>query len=155
MPELQEPLYVLKQKKSRAIIPRILSLIVLSVIFYLGILLNISLLRLTAIEETYLKTGTLIFLILIIIIGLFLAFRRAATPYLFYKEEIKFGKGFLNYQQITSTAPRQNLVDKIFKTYSLNLDGKFEISHIPKEVDIKGYIEQMIAYSRGQNPQIK
>lgn len=152
MPELSEPLYVLRQKKSRAVIPTIISLLVLSSIFYLGILLNISLLQLTAQQETILKTGTLIFLLSAIFLGGILSIKTAATPYLFYKDGIRFGKKTLLYQQIQTTALQRNFADKLFKTYSLPLDKKFQIRSIPQETDVKSYVEQMITYSRNQPP---
>ena len=139
---------VLQQKKSRAIIPKTLSLIILSVIFYFGILLNISLLNLTAAEETLLKTGSLFLLLGIIIVGIILAIIKAHTPYLFYKDRIMFGKKSILYREIATTAPTKNSVDKLFKTYSLLLHKLFPMRNIPEDVDIKSYVEQMMGYSR-------
>ncbi len=51
----EQPIYILPQKKSRALIPKILSLLGLGVVFYLGILLNLSLLNLRAGEESIVK----------------------------------------------------------------------------------------------------
>src|SRR3989344_7857879 len=56
----EHPLYTLYESKSRALVPKVASLVVLSLIFYLGILLNVSLLELSAGQETTLKTGSLI-----------------------------------------------------------------------------------------------
>ena len=57
----EQPLYLLHQNVGRAMIPKFLSLVILGTIFYVGILLNISLLELTAAEETTIKSGALLF----------------------------------------------------------------------------------------------
>ena len=85
MPAPQEqPIYVLAQSKKRAIIPKILTFLILGVIFYLGILLNVSLLELDARQETIFKTVPLIILIVVIVVGIFLTLKRAKKKYHFY-----------------------------------------------------------------------
>ena len=54
----QKPTYSFKIKKSKLLIPKITSLILLITIFYLGILLNISLLKFKADTETSIKSAS-------------------------------------------------------------------------------------------------
>ena len=48
---LESPIYAAHESKSRALVPKVASLFVLSFIFYLGVLLNVSLF------ETQCRTG--------------------------------------------------------------------------------------------------
>src|SRR3989344_3225986 len=93
------PIYVLSQKKSRALIPKILSMVILSVIFYIGILVNISLLDLTAKEETQIKLVSFIILVIINFIGIYVAFHRSA-PYKFYAAAVFHHSKSMDYSFI-------------------------------------------------------
>lgn len=144
----EQPVYTLHQSKPRTIIPKIITLLVLSFIFYLGVLLNISLLELRGNQETLLKTGTLIILIIIIIVGIFLSVRTAKRPYFFYKDRISFEKKQISYTDISNTSPHLDPIDKIFKTYSVNLGSKFFLRNIPQEIHLENYLQQLIQYAK-------
>jgi hypothetical protein len=149
-PQFEQPVYVLSQNKKRVIIPRTITLLVLSAIFYLGILLNISLLDLNGKQETVVKTASLILLTIIILLGFFLALHRAKKKYKFYRKWISIGKKRINYSEITNTHPKQNITNKIFKTQSIHLNKKFIIKNIPCGINLQNYIEQMIEYAKSQ-----
>ena len=142
----QQPIYQLPQNKKRALIPKILTLTFLGIIFHLGILLNLSLLELSSSQENIAKLISLILVFILIIIGIFFAFRQAHQSYLFYRNHLTFIKKELNYNQITNTTPKQNFLDKIFHTYQIPLTKTFTIYHIPKEIDLETYIKQLEAY---------
>lgn len=143
-----QPIYTIYQKKSRALIPKILSLFLLGSIFYLGILLNVSLLQLRASEESLVKIISLIILLLVIILGTFLALKQAHAPYLFFPNKITVGKKEIAYLSINNPLIHIDLADKIFKTYSLNLGSNFFLRNIPNEVQIQNYVEQLKIYAQ-------
>lgn len=143
----ESPIYTLPQRKSRAIIPKVFSSLLLSIIFYLGILVNLSLLKLSPDQESKIKLISFIVLLFINLLGLYLAFHQA-KPYLFYGNRIKHNRKEIYYQNILNTAPHQDFSDKIFKTYSLNLGNYFHLRNISQEIQIQNYLQQLIAYAK-------
>lgn len=143
------PIYTLHESKSRALVPKVASLVALSTIFYLGVLLNVSLLELSAGQETMLKTGSLILLLLLVILGTGLAVRKVSQPYLFYRNRVTKGKEIIFYIDIDNTATHLDHLDQLFKTYSVNLGKNFFLRHIPQHIQISNYIQQLVSYSRG------
>lgn len=150
----QQPLYILKQSKIRAILPKTITLLILAIIFYLGIMLNISLLELTGEEETLIQGIALVVLLVVILIGIVLTIIRSGRPYNFYRSRITFRKKEIPYAIITNTNSRQNLIDKIFKTYSIKITDKFQIKNISqktyKPVQIQQYLQKMVNYAKSQ-----
>ena len=146
----QKPIYELPQSKKRALIPKIIILVVLSVIFYVGILLNVALLDLRASQETITKTVSLAFVILVIVVGIILTIYHAKTPYRFFRSYLQINKDTIKYTEILNTKPKQDFLDKIFKTYSINLGNHNHLRHIPQEIKIQDYLQQLIAYNNKQ-----
>ena len=144
----EKSIYVLQQNKKRAIIPKILLLVVLGIIFYLGLLLNLRLLDLLGSEETTTKTVSLIILIVIIILGIILTIVKANRSYIFYQNRIMFGKKQIFYQEISNTNLKINFMDKMFKTYSISLSKKFRLRNIPQELNLQSYLQQLVNYSK-------
>lgn len=144
----EQPLYSVYESKKRALIPKMLSLFFLAFIFYLGILVNISLVELDAKQETTLKTGALLLLAALIVIGTLLTYRKTSQPYLFYRNRIAHGKENLYYLNITNTALQINFFDKIFKTYSIPLGKTFALRHIPESTQLSNYLQQLIEFSK-------
>ncbi len=144
----EPPLYVLHQKTSRAVIPKVITLLFLSALFYVGVLLNVNLLELQPSEETTIQISALAFLIVVIIIGIILAVRKAHQPYNFYRSKIVHGKKEIAYTTIANTVPARDLLGKIFKTYSVNLGNDFHLRHIADEVKIEDYLKQMMEYAK-------
>ena len=145
----EPPSYVLPQVKKRVMIPKIVSLLVLGLLFYLGVLLNLSLLQLTAEEESAVNLVTLIFLLLIIAVGIYLGYHQVTPPYRFYQNRIAIRKKEVFYSQIQTVRRKQNILDKLFKTYSLDLGNKNLLQNLSQEVQIENYLQQLINYSRG------
>ncbi len=145
------PLYVLPQQKGRAIVPKMIILLVLGIIFYLGVLLNVSLLELTASTETAVNLIALILIIVLIGVGIISAIRKAKFDYLFYQDRIQWNQKTVQYQSITNIQRKEKFSDKIFKTYFLQLNDQFKIKHIPREVNIQEYVEKMRTYAAGQS----
>jgi hypothetical protein len=147
---VQKPIYILPQLKARVIIPKIVTFFALGVIFYLGILLNISLLDLSADQQTIAKLGSLAILVIVIVVGIIMAVSYAGTRYFFYPDRIVFNKKLIALHEISNTTPQRDFFDKIFKTYSINLGKHFIIKHISNKVQIEQYLKQLIAYSNHQ-----
>ena len=143
------PIYTVYESKSRALAPKIASLTILSIIFYFGVLLNVSLLELSAGQETALKTGSLILLLLLVLLGTGLAVRKVSQPYLFYRNRVTKGKETIFYIDINNTAVHLDPLDRFFKTYSINLGKNFFLRHIPQQIQLSDYLQQLVGYSRG------
>lgn len=143
----EKPAYVLSQRKSRALIPKIIILLVLSIIFYLGILLNVSLLVLSAQTETIVKLVSLILLLVVVVTGIIFSVKLANKNYLFYRERIRFNGEEIVYKDILNTALKRDLLDKMFDTYSINLGHDFHLKHISQEINIENYLKQLINYA--------
>ena len=164
----EQPLYILPQQKTRTIIPKLFAFLFLGIIFYFGVLLNISLLTLSLSTENTIKLISLIILSLVVILGIIFNIRKSKQKYFFYKNKITFRKKEILIPQITDIKSKQDFLDKIFKTYSLNLDRTcqepevlehtgvpkehpvFNIKNIPQQTQLRGYIQKLITYSRSQ-----
>ena len=147
----ESPLYILHQKTSRAVIPKLIILLFLSAIFYGGVLLNINLLELQPQQETTAQMGALILLLIIIVIGLMVAVKRAHRPYIFYRTKIVHGKKEILYAAILNTEPHSDFLGRMFKTYSMNLGNDFHLRHISNETPIQDYIKQMMQYAKNNS----
>ncbi len=145
------PLYILPQQKGRAIIPKTVILLLLGIIFYLGVLLNISLLEFTAGAETTANLVALLIIISLVGVGIINGIRKWKYDYLFYQDRIQWNQKTVLYQSVINIQRKEKWSDKIFKTYSLQLNDHFTIKHISQEVNIQEYIEKMRAYASGQS----
>jgi len=148
MNQPEQPLYSVHQSKPRALIPKSITLLFLASIFYIGVLINISLLELDADQETLLKTGALLTLAFLIILGIALTFRKTRQPYLFYRNRIAQGKETLYYLNITNTTPQANFLDQLFKTYSIQLGKNFALRCIQESIQLSNYLQQLIEFSK-------
>ncbi len=147
----EPPLYILHQKTSRAVIPKVITLLFLSALFYVGVLLNVNQLELQPSEETTIQGSALAFLLVIVIIGIILAARKAHRPYRFYRSKIVHGKKEIFYTAIANTMPSTDFLGKIFKTYSVNLGSDFHLRHISDEIKIEDYLKQMREYAKNSS----
>jgi len=146
----EQPIYTLPQSSTRAVIPKILTILLLSSIFYVGILLNIALLEMTPSEETTVKLVSLVILIIIIVLGIYLAIRRAHLPYQFYHNKITFGKKEVYYTNIETITLHKDPADHIFKTYSLRVGNGFIIRNLSNEIQVQNYLQQLVQYAKRQ-----
>jgi len=147
-PASEPPLYVLPQNKSRVLIPKVASLTILGAIFYSGILLNLSLIQLTPEEQSIANLASLIFLFFIVVLGIYLGYHQSSQPYLFYRDGVIVRKKKVIYSSVVMVQKKQDILDKIFKTYHLDLGNKTSLSNIPEGVQADAYLQQMINYSR-------
>jgi hypothetical protein len=143
----EQPAYVIKQAKSRSLIPKIFMLLILGILFYLGILLNLSLLELDVDSQSLIDHISIITVSIIVIIGIIMGILKVRKQHTFYNTHLTiYGKN-IPYNTITNTLQKQNLLDKIFKTYSIKLTDKITMRNIPQAVQIQSYLQQMISYN--------
>ena len=148
MPSQEEqPAYTCYQHKMRAILPTSVALLLLSIILYLGILFNISLLDLTGSDETIIKTTSLIVIFFLVVIGISVTIYTALQPYHFYRTKVISTNKELRYSLIKTTAFHRNLFDHPFKTYSIPLAKGFTLRNIPDSTQLQPYINQLIQYA--------
>ena len=145
-PQPEPPAYILPQRVSRAVIPKIVTLLLLGTLLYAGILVNVSLLDLSADNETVVRWSSLGLVLLIIVLGTYFSFRRASQPYLFYHNRLEFNSKEMLYSNIINTIPTRSFLDNIFKTYSINLGQNFHVRNIPEEMPIQSYLQQLQQY---------
>lgn len=146
----EQPLYLLPQNKKRVMIPKIASLIVLGVLFYTGILLNLSLLQLDAEQQSVVNLASIVLLGMILALGIYLGYHQVGQPYRFYQNRIMLHKKAIFYNQVSQIVRVQSFVDKMFKTYHLDLGNKLKIENIPEEVQIEAYLQQWVNYARSR-----
>ena len=142
----EQPLYILEQKKSRAILTKIISLITLCSIFYLGVLLNLALLQVHPNTEQIIRFTALGTLFLLSIIGTYGSINQAKKTYNFYSSYLSFGKKQILYNTI-QPEKNQNILDTVFHTYKIKLNNNLTINHIPQETQLLDYINQLKNYS--------
>jgi len=142
-----QPLYVLRQSFARAVLPKAISLVVLGVIFYLGVLLNVTLLELSDENQFIINISTLIFLALLVIIGTIVAVQKAREPCFFYSSFLTLQKQNIPYQNITAAFPKKDVLDKLFHTYALPLGNNLFLRHLPDNIDLQSYLQQLKAYN--------
>ncbi|MBI2151464.1 hypothetical protein HYU21_01925 [Candidatus Woesearchaeota archaeon] len=139
--------YVLNQSLMRAVLPKLFSLLILGLIFYGGVLLNLGLLSLSLELESLIKMVSIIILVVLVLFSLLLSWRQARAPYLFFSNKINFKNNYINYNQIILSSSKQNILDKLLKTYSLDLGNGFVLRHIKLEQQVSDYIKQMIQFN--------
>ena len=139
----EQPLYELPQSKARAVFPQTLVLLLLSSIFYAGILINLSLIELSKKNQQIAQAGAILFLFLAILIGFFLAMQKANAHYCFYRTQFLFQKKSILYASITDITSKQDPLDKLFRTYTLQLNN-FRIRNIPQSIPIHNYLQQLV-----------
>ena len=147
---VDQPIYTLPQEKKRIIIPKIASFLILGFIFYLGVLLNIYLLSLQDSTALLVKIISISLILVIIIIGMMIDIKKAGQEYLFYPQQIVFGKEIIRLSQITEIKAERTYLDKLFKAYSLSLNSSFAIKNIPQEIQLQDYLQKLIGYAKSQ-----
>ena len=145
---MQEQLqYSVNQKQSRALIPKVLTLTFLGAIFYVGILVNLSLLNISKTENQVVKWVSLVIIIALVSVGLLLTHKHSSEPYRFYQTYLTITDKPFQYKNIIDTSVKRNVFDKWFNTYSIHLGKKTFLKHIPTEVPLQNYIQQLATYA--------
>jgi hypothetical protein len=146
-------LYQVALSKKRILIPKTITLIVLSGLFYAGILVNISLLELDADVEGIAKFAGLGIVALLFLLGVILNLSKAKHGIKFYNDHLEIGHQKVKYLSLTNVESKQSLLDKVFKTYTLKIDKKHKVSGISQAVNVQQYLQQLINYAKQQQGQ--
>lgn len=131
--------------------PKIMALLALGMIFYLGVILNLSLLELNQELSNIVKFASMAILAVIILLETFRAIFQARHPAQFFQDRIVQNKREMFYTAITGIFQRRNALDKLFRTYSLYLGNRFFLRSIPEGVQLEGYVRQLIEYSNSES----
>ena len=148
--QAQKPLYQLPLHKSRILIPKTISLVILSTLFFLAILGNISLLDLDKSTEGIIKFSAAGIIFLLIILGIFLNSNKVKHGVKFFSDHLEIGHRKIKYITIPELERKQNFLDKKFDTYTLQLGKKLKIDAIPISVDLHSYLQRLISYNKAQ-----
>lgn len=141
-------LYRLRQIKSRALVPKISALVFLGGLFFIGILLNVALLEVSAEVEQIVMWVSLSVVLILAVVGIVFSIRRASLEYLFYHDRIVIGTEVLYYKDIANIEPEGHLFDRMFKTHSFNLGHHFHVRHISRDVNLHDYLGRLVAYAK-------
>src|SRR3990167_274324 len=133
----EKPQYELSQVKKRVLVPKLILLILLGFVFYVGILLNVVLLDLSAQEETTVQLMSLALIGLLILVGLGLSIVRSHQKYQFFRDRVVFGSRVFYYKDITEPVLVRGLLDTLFKTKKIVLAKGFIISNVDEGVGLE------------------
>ncbi len=137
------------------LIPHFFMLVILSLIFYLGILLNLSLLKLKGSTESTAKTYVLLIIFLLIFLGMILKFAKSKQTYKFFRHKILIGgKKSVLFINISELAKKRGVLDKMFGTYTLVLTHDAKLEFIPLSIDMESYVNQLVQYNKDQATQV-
>lgn len=143
-------LYSLKPNIKRIIIPKIVKLLALCIVFYLGIWVNLLLLDLEL--SGYIKILIAAILVVLFAMEPILSYSKASKiSYNFFDDRISLeGKKqqSILYRDVTDMALRQNFTDKPFNTYSLMLEPDFRISFINNGSQVYVYLQKLVQRAR-------
>ncbi len=147
-----QPQYQVRQQKMRALLPHALALVALSILFYLGVLLNLALLSIETERQDMVKLGAFVLLAVLVIMGLVVKIQKARKNYLFYPAYLIIGRKEVPYRLMRTTLVRQTIIDKMFHTYSLIIEhatGEKTVLHnLPLAIPLQPYLQQQINASQ-------
>ncbi len=147
-------LYSVPKKMSTVFLSKFLVLVLLSGLFYAGILLNISLLSLRRATESNAKIGALMIVVFLLFFGLISNFVKAKHPIVFLQTGVKLSKHkTLLFSEISSVERKRGIFDRIFSSYHLRLNKKYVLEGIDNSVDLETYLNQLVAYAHQQSAQ--
>ena len=144
--------YALRQNQMRVLIPKALLLMFLIGLFYFFVLLNIWL----AVELRLLrmKPPIAVHIIMLLLLGIFAAIqlvldvrRLHQRQYLFSEESLsKTGHNpfTISYTNIVSMIVKRNVIDHIFGTGSIMMNGKFAIRSVDHVDDVYQYLRSLV-----------
>jgi|SRR3989339_553148 len=141
-------LYTLNQVKKRVLIPKVITIIILSAFFYIGIIINIWLIDLSDSVSNIIKIGAVIILIILSLTEIAVNIHKVKQNYYFYQNRITFKDQQIFLSGITDIQVKRNWLDKLFKTQSVILNQQFKISFVPFSEELKNYLWKLVDYSK-------
>ncbi len=145
---VENPQYILEQKKIRAIVPRIVEFIFLGTLFYVGVFANLQLLSFEESTNDLIQLISLILLLILAAMGIGINVRRSSQKYLFYANRLEFGPKGIFLKDVANIQYKENIWDRTFHTYSIELTPYFVLRYLPIEKNVTNYLNQLIACNR-------
>ncbi|MBT7902312.1 hypothetical protein HN587_00495 [Candidatus Woesearchaeota archaeon] len=146
---MELPQYTLKPNTFRMVTPWIIKLLVLSTLFYTGIILAMKLSLKMEIPSFIHPIIGLVLLALVIIQTILYKVKFGKFKYVFFTNRIEFeGEKPLTFlfTDFKSINIKQDFLDKLFGTGNILLEPNFKIDHISNIKQIEGYLNQLITY---------
>jgi hypothetical protein len=146
------PQYIIRPSMQRILIPQIIITTVLAFVFYVGIAINVALLRIS-IPGSVRWLIIAILALLVIIQGLLSYVQTAKVQYAVYSNRIQIEGPkpvYLMFNAVQDVQEKRNFFDNIFHTGTLILEPGMKLAAIPNFEQMSAYIKQMMQYSRTQ-----
>ncbi|MBW2972607.1 hypothetical protein KY359_06225, partial [Candidatus Woesearchaeota archaeon] len=148
---MEVPQYTLRPNTNAMVAPRILMLIGLAALFYVGIYINAKLAVGVSIPPVI---NLVIFACLIVMVAVQVILYRvkfSKYKYMFYTNRIEFeGKKPLTFlfNDFQEAAVKQGLFDRMFGTGEIKLSKSFVMGPVGNVAQVKTYLEQLVQYHR-------
>ena len=142
---MEQPQYVLRPKILRFLIPKVIQLTILSIIFYLAVSLNLSLLEI--------ELGKIYNIVITCIICLFAAadalitYSKNSKPYVFFQNRVIVHGKQIYYSETQRADMKRNVLDKLFNTCSISMFPKGSISYVQNSYQIYSYVHNLVQYA--------
>lgn len=133
--------YQTSSNSARIIIPKLLQLLGLGGLFYLGVWLNLYLLKVEAVLVISIISISIIFVL--VIIQTVLSLKKTKKTYLFFRDRLQTDQQFIYYANIQNMEIKQTFADKLFKTGTLLIYPGFEMKYISNYQQIYDYIQKL------------
>jgi hypothetical protein len=141
------PVYVLRPSMKRILLPKLVYLVPLGILLYVGAYLNF---RFIGIQTTTLVHASILLIVfLLVAFDLLFEYRKALRlEYCFYRDRLYAGGSWLAYNAIGHIDTRRNLFDRMGGTCELLINGSVRLRHIPDSYNIYQYVQNLVNYSR-------
>lgn len=146
------PQYIIKPSKSRMVIPKLLITLVLAIVFYAGILINVSLLGINVPEGVNILILAVL-LLLVIIQGLMTYVQASKAMYAIYRNRLQIEgtkAQYVLFNAVQDVKQEKNFFDKLFKTATIHITPNLTLRGVPHGDQTFAYIQQMVTYGRNQ-----
>ena len=147
------PQYTIREHPLRAALPQFFKLAFLCTLFYVGILINLYLLRISM--PSYVTILIWVILGIMILLQVILTYvRTSKKSYLVFSNRIETPKQQpLLFANIASSKIKKGFFDGFFSTGSIIFEPKFAIKNIKSPEEIHAYLSKLINYSRNYGAQ--
>ncbi len=133
--------------RARFLVPKLILMLVLGAVFYVGVLVNVILLDLNAADETMIKIVALVFVSGLIGVSMYLSVKKAEKEYVFFRSWMELGEEKVLYNSISSIEVSHNIWDTLFRTVQIKIPGHV-LRHVPAEINLHDYLQKLVDYSQ-------
>jgi len=144
------PLYSVQPDMLRASVPRIVLIVTLGALFYLGISLNFMFLN-RDFETIYILL-TIVVILVLAVFGVLEVLSLAKTRvYEFYEDRIIIkdtGQKVVMLRQIENVKMEKSVFDNLFSTFTLKLRPVSKIENVPASDQLYLYVTKLVARAR-------